>query len=304
MKLNIFDIERYATEDGPGIRTVVFLKGCNLRCAWCQNPESHSPLPQVMYYQDRCVACGRCVAACPAGAISRVESYGYITDHAACTRCGACVDACLSGARELLGKAMTPEELMAEIEKDHQYYTTSGGGVTFSGGEPLLQSEGLKELLQLCKAAGISAAMETAGCAPYGNLEDLFPWLNLLFFDLKHIDGEIHRQWTGVPLDLITENIKKASTDFSNLIIRIPIIPGFNDSSSVLDRMFEFLARETRVSKVQLLPFHRLGLNKYEGLGLKYAMREVKNLGKEDCEPFAVYGRSCGLDVSVGAGST
>ncbi len=299
----VFDIERYATEDGPGIRSVVFMKGCGLSCTWCQNPESRSPRPQVMYDRSRCVACRRCVEACPSRAIGEVSPLGFITNHQACTLCGTCVDACLSDARKIAGRRMPVGAIMDELLRDRPYYEESGGGVTFSGGEPLLQGEATVELARLCRGEGIRTALETAGFVPWARLAEVLPWVDLLYFDLKHVDTEEHLRHTGAPLGLILSNLQKASECTENMIIRIPVIPGFNAREETLRRMFAFIAGRTRVRRVELLPFHRLGLGKYEGLGLPYAMAEVDTMSKEQCVPFAEIGRSLGLLVQVGAQS-
>jgi len=297
----IFEIERYATEDGPGIRSVVFFKGCNLRCAWCQNPESHSLRPQVMYYRERCTGCRRCVEVCPAGAVREQAPWGLLTDQAACTLCGTCVEACFSAARKILGERLSLESIMAELRKDRAYFDQSGGGVTFSGGEPLLQAEAVQELARRCRSEGIRTALETAGHVPWDSLQGSLPWLDLLYFDLKHIDPEAHRRFTGVSLELILDNLRRVSERFANLVVRIPVVPGVNDRAETFARMFDFLAGQTRARQVQLLPFHRLGLGKYEGLGLPYAMAGAGNLSRQDCELFAAIGRALGLTVQVGA---
>ena len=298
----VFEIERYATEDGPGIRTVVFFKGCNLACRWCQNPESHRPRPQVMYYKNRCVACRRCLEACPAEAIREIPPLGFITDHLKCRLCGACVDGCLSDARKIVGQRMSLHSIMEEIRKDRAFYEESGGGVTFSGGEPLLQAEAVQELAGRCREEGIHTAVETAGSVPWRKIEGILPWLDLLYFDLKHIDSEEHHRYTGVPLEPILANLRRAGECFENLVVRIPVVPGVNATGQTMRRMFSFLLENTKIRRVELLPFHRLGLAKYEGLGMDYAMAEVDNMSKEHCAPFAEIGRKLGLEVRVGAG--
>jgi pyruvate formate lyase activating enzyme len=297
----VFEIERYATEDGPGIRTVVFFKGCNLHCRWCQNPESHCPQPQLMYYRNRCTACRRCVEVCPVGAVREVPPFGFITNHRSCRLCGACVDRCLSDARKIVGQSMSLDTIMDEIRKDRAFYVESGGGVTFSGGEPLLQADAVRELARRCREEGIHTAVETAGHVSWANIEGLLSWLDLLYFDLKHIDSEQHRRFTGVPLDLILSNLSRVSECFENLVVRIPVVPGVNAAEQTMSRMFSFLLENTKARRVELLPFHRLGLAKYEGLGMSYAMAEVDNMSKEDCFPFAEIGRELGLAVRVGA---
>ncbi len=296
----VFDIERYATEDGPGIRTVVFFKGCNLRCSWCQNPESHIREPQIMYYRNNCVECGRCVESCSSGAITNHPVFGFVTDHEKCNLCGSCIDVCYTDARKVVGRSMTIEEIMSEIMKDLSYYSESGGGVTFSGGEPLLYPETVSILAQRCQDAGIHTALETAGSVPQGSFDTVLPFIDLVYFDLKHIDSEIHQKHTGMPLDSILPNIGRVSNHSGRMIVRIPVVPGFNNDSDTLKLMFSYLRDETSVQEVELLPFHRLGQPKYEGLGLNYSMADTANLGVSDCEVYAESGRALGLTVRVG----
>ncbi|MCF7953711.1 MAG: glycyl-radical enzyme activating protein [Spirochaetales bacterium] len=299
--MNVFEIERYATEDGPGIRTVIFLKGCNLRCVWCQNPESQDSRAQVMYYQQKCVGCRKCVEACPENAIYFDKQYGYVTDHAKCTVCGACVDACFYDARKIIGKEYSVEELFKEIVRDAGFYKESGGGVTFSGGEPMLQSDEISELAQLLKQEGIHTSIETAGAVIWDRFESLLSYIDLFYYDVKHIDSEAHRKYTGAPNELILENLKVLSRRHEHVIVRIPVVPGVNNSSEILKRIYQFLAEETNIKRVELLPYHRLGMGKYAGLGMEYLMGDTESLAEEDCYPFAEIGKQYDLRVSVGA---
>jgi pyruvate formate lyase activating enzyme len=196
---------------------------------------------------------------------------------------------------------MSLDAIMDEIRRDRTFYDESGGGVTFSGGEPLLQADAVRELARRCREEGIHTALETAGHVAWVNIEGLLPWLDLLYFDLKHIDSEQHRRFTGAPLDLILSNLSRVSDCFENLVVRIPVVPGVNAAEQTMSRMFSFLLENTKARRVELLPFHRLGLAKYEGLGMSYAMAQVDNLSKADCSSFAEIGRQLGLAVQVGA---
>jgi len=299
--IHIFDIERYATKDGPGIRTVIFFKGCNLRCAWCQNPESQLMKKQVMYYRKKCSSCGRCISACPCNAVIHDPERGFLTLHDRCTACGACVDACFYDARKIAGVSYTVDSLMREIMKDKSYYKESDGGVTFSGGEPLLQPAGLEELSKKCSRAGIHTALETAGHAKWEVFKRIIPFLNMIFFDIKHIDPDEHARYTGVSNERILDNLVTLSSNFENIIVRIPVIPGVNDNMEIQKRIFSFLRNKTGVHEVELLPFHRLGAGKYSGLGMDYQLSEEKNMPKEACVPFAEEGIAMGLAVHIGA---
>jgi pyruvate formate lyase activating enzyme len=197
---------------------------------------------------------------------------------------------------------MSLDSIMDEIRKDRAFYEESGGGVTFSGGEPLLQVEAVRELARRCREEGIHTALETAGLVSWEDIEGILPWLDLFYFDMKHIDSELHRRYTGVSLDLILDNLRRVSECFENLVVRIPVVPGVNATKQTMTRMLSFLIEKTKARRVELLPFHRLGLTKYEGLGMSYAMADVDNLSKEDCVPFAEIGRGLGLRVRVGAG--
>jgi pyruvate formate lyase activating enzyme len=199
-----------------------------------------------------------------------------------------------------MGQRMSIDAIMEEIRKDRAFYHESGGGVTFSGGEPLLQADAVRELARRCKQENIHTALETAGSVPWPDIEAVLPWLDLLYFDLKHIDSEAHRRYTGFSLDSILANLCKAGECFRNLVVRIPVLPGVNATKQTMTRMFSFLIENTKVRRLELLPFHRLGLAKYEGLGLDYAMAEIDNMSKEDCIPFAEIGRELGLSVRVG----
>ncbi len=300
--LKVFEIERYAIEDGPGIRTVIFLKGCNLRCLWCQNPESQIERPQIMYYRQQCVGCGKCAEVCPVSAISNDPLFGFITKHDTCSLCEACIDACYYGARKLAGRDWLIDDLMQEILQDKAFYDNSGGGVTFSGGEPLLQFRALAELAALCQSHGIHTALETAGNVPWHILEGVIPHLDLIYYDMKHPDPRAHKKYTAVSNELILANLVSLSRVYSNIIVRIPVIPGVNDSLGIIKEMYAFLRDSTRIKNVELLPYHSFGAGKYEALGWNYEMGDVKNLEKQDCLPLAEAGGAFGLQVQVGAG--
>jgi len=297
---SIFEIERYATKDGPGIRTVVFFKGCNLRCAWCQNPESQRFEKEIMYYINACVKCGKCLEACPNNAIRYDETYGFISNPDRCSACGLCVDQCLYGARALMGTEYTPEGLFEIVKKDLDFYQESGGGITVSGGEPLLNPDFLVEFFTLCKSPGIHIAIETAGNVPWETFEKVMPFTDLFFFDVKHIDDEVHQFWTGVSNKNILKNLERLASTAPNIIIRTPVIPGVNDDEAVLERIF-YRVNDLNITTMELLPYHRLGLSKYRGLGRAYKLASIESMELSELEKYVALGKKMGLNVSAGA---
>ena len=271
----VFDIQRFSIHDGPGIRTTVFLQGCNLRCTWCHNPESQAAGPCVQFFPDKCIACGLCVAACPEGAQRLADGRRvYVRD--LCRTCGACVDTCYAGALIIKAKRMSVAEVLAEVVKDRPYYNDSGGGVTFSGGEPTLQRAFLAELLIASKAAGLHTAVDTAGHAPWETFEKLLLHTDLFLVDVKAFEEQTHRAGTGVGNRRILENVRRLAASGVALCIRVPVIPGFNADATELGQIADFLAGLARVPAVELLPFHHLGGGKYESLGREYPSRNIQ----------------------------
>ena len=250
----VFNVQKFCLHDGDGIRTCVFLKGCPLRCIWCHNPESQSSVPQMMFFKDQCVNCGKCTAVCP----NHQES---------CDLCGKCVLYCPIDARKVCGKKFTADQVFAEIIKDRSYYEASGGGVTFSGGECMLQVEFLLEILKKCKEAGIHTAVDTAGYVSFENFEKILPYTDLFLYDVKLFDNQKHMQYVGVSNELIFKNLKRLFDANANIWIRIPVIAGINDSEQDMKKLRMFLDDLGKPDKMELLPYHSMGEHKYLALG-------------------------------------
>lgn len=263
----IFNIQKFSIHDGPGIRTTVFLKGCPLQCKWCSNPESISPSPEIMVYDARCIHCGKCEEACPEGAIVAIEGSERI-DLAKCTHCMECVKVCHSKALERTGTDMTVREVIEEVEKDSLFYQNSGGGVTLSGGEPLFQWRFTRGILQECKEMGFHTALDTTGYASWEVLEDVLRYVDLVLYDIKHMDDQCHMEGTGVSNTRILENIRRTASVVRTWL-RFPVIQGFNDSPENVDGVAS-LALELGLEKVSLLPYHEWGTAKYDKLGKRY----------------------------------
>jgi pyruvate formate lyase activating enzyme len=279
-----FNVQRFSTEDGPGIRTTVFFKGCPLHCAWCHNPEGLSPQPDLMWYDTRCIGAQDCVQACPARAL-QLTAEGVLIDRARCDACGACVDACPAGALEVIGCTWTVEALFAEVEKDAVFYQTSGGGVTLSGGEPMMQAGSVAELCRLCAQAGLPVALDTCGVAPWARYEALLPWLDLVLYDLKIWDPARHRQATGTDNAAILDNARRLAAAGVPMWIRTPIIPGYTESTENIAALGAFIAAELpTVRRWDLLAYTNLGEPKYRRLDRPYALAGVPLLARATME--------------------
>ncbi len=272
----VFELQRFSLHDGPGIRTIVFLKGCPLACQWCSNPESQVPKPQLMYIANNCIGCRKCLSACPTEAIN--FNHPFPIDYNRCITCGKCAAICYSGALNMAGSIMTVGDVLTELKKDSNHYRRSGGGITLSGGEPLIQSEFTEQLLKGCKANGWHTAIETTAYTDENTLKRVLPWLDLFLMDIKHMDPNKHRQHTGKTNELILENAKIISQSNVKMIVRVPIIPEFNDNVDDIQAITDFARKLKVVEEVHLLPYHRLGQNKYGYLGSKYQMEKFEPL--------------------------
>ena len=295
----IFDIRRYSIHDGPGIRTTVFFKGCQLRCAWCHNPESQSFGPELMLLPNRCIACGACAVVCPYCAITEIEGE-WITDREKCQVCGRCGQVCYADSRQIIGETKTVEEVMAIINLDQAFYLQSGGGVTFSGGEPLAQPDLLAELLRACKAKGYHTTLDTCGYAPWETIETLLPDLDLVMYDLKLMDAGLHKQYTGVTNEIILRNLSKLALSGKPYWVRIPIVPGITDSPENLGAIVEFLKGLPKPSEVHLLPYHDVAMTKYSNLGKNYKLDLVTLPTEADLLLLDSYFEKAGMPVLHG----
>jgi pyruvate formate lyase activating enzyme len=270
----IFDIKRYAINDGPGIRTAVFFKGCPLECWWCHNPEGQSSQPQLMFRENRCKLARACVEVCPQTAIGWND--GPTMDWEKCDQCGKCADVCFAGAREMVGRNVTAAEVMAEIERDVLFYDQSGGGVTFTGGEPMLQTDFLQETLFLCKEQHIRTAVDTSGHTSWENIKSILPLVDLFLYDVKLIDESRHIKYTSVTNKLILNNLRKLAEAGRHIIVRIPLIPGINDDDENIELYATTLAKFPSLDGAEVMPYHDIGIAKYEALGMEYKLKDLK----------------------------
>lgn len=284
----VFNIQRFSLHDGPGIRTTVFLKGCPLHCYWCHNPEGIRLSPELQVFPQKCIGCGECIRVCKQHAHQIIENEKrFLRDR--CIASGACVEVCYAGALELSGHRMSVDEVMSEIEQDQIYYDSSGGGVTLSGGEPLMQKEFSLQLLKRCREQDIHTALETCAFAPAEQLKALLSYTDLVMMDIKHMDSDLHKKATGAENQRILENARMLANTDIPVWFRIPVIPGFNDSVRAIADIAAFvntLQNERKKSntpaeiRLELLPFHQMAGDKYKSLDMEYKAKAVKPLSK------------------------
>jgi len=296
----IFDIKRYAINDGPGIRVVIFFKGCNLHCAWCHNPESISAKVEKMYAPAKCIKCGSCVEACPENAIT-LTAEGIITDPELCKICGKCAEVCPTKAIEMSGKVMSVPEIMNIIEKERIFFDQSGGGVTFSGGEPLVHTKMLIKLLDECGKRGIHRAVDTAGNVSTETILEVAKRTDLFLYDVKMMDSGLHRDWTNAGNKKILENLIVLANAGKHIIIRIPLIGGINDTDKNIELTAKFISELAGEKKlVHLLPYHNIAQNKYMKLGKSDDFEKLKEPGKESLANAISIFEAYGIKASVG----
>jgi pyruvate formate lyase activating enzyme len=297
MKHLITDIQRSSLNDGPVIRTTVFFKGCNMRCAWCHNPETLSMMPELMFYPSKCIGCGKCFGACPVGA-HRMENGEHIIDRKLCESCGQCTEVCYAEALVMSGKEMTVDEILSEVRQDKAYYETSGGGVTLSGGEVLCHVEFAAELAEACHREGISVAIETNLSMPYEHIKPLLDKVDVIMADLKILDDELHQKYTGLSNQTTIENIQRIRE--IPMIIRTPLIHGVTATEENLRGIAKLLWGKENLIYYQLLNFNPLGASKYQGLDAENPFSDLRPYTDDQMKAFDRMLADIGIPVKVG----
>lgn len=295
----IFNIQKFSLHDGPGIRTIVFFKGCNMSCLWCSNPESQEVAPQIMFNKNLCTKCGRCQSVCETSAIDMNSVYRI--DKSKCIKCKRCVESCLNGALVLEGKKYSVEEIIKELKKDSVQYRRSNGGITLSGGEVLLQPDFAVALLKECKSYGWHTAIETAMYVNSEAVKKVMPYIDLAMIDIKSMDDEVHKKFTGVSNNIILKNIKLSDQLTKEIIIRIPVIEGFNADLQSIGEIAQFSKSLTNLKRIDLLPYHNYGENKYEAIGRDYLLGELKSPSEDKMERLKALVEIMGIPCTIGA---
>ncbi|MDR2611115.1 MAG: glycyl-radical enzyme activating protein [Clostridiales Family XIII bacterium] len=295
----ITNIQGYSIHDGPGIRTVVFFKGCPLRCAWCANPENLATNREVGFIAKLCTGCGRCFTACPHGAIVPGEGV-YRIAREKCVSCGACVDACYYGALVRYGEPMSADEIYDKVKKDKMFYDASGGGVTVSGGEPLLYADVVRCIFEDCRKEGIDTCVETCGYVPVESFDRVLPFTNHFYYDLKLMSEKSHKDHTGVANARILDNARYLAGFNVDIIFRLPLISGVNDDEENTRRTSAFIKRlDLPIRRIELMPFHRIGSAKYDALGIPYAYAEMESMTAGEIEKVRDDYIACGIACTV-----
>ncbi len=296
---NVFDIQKFSVHDGPGIRTIIFTKGCPLSCQWCANPESQHVEPELMYYPDKCIGCGKCVKVCSQGAITEEEGM-ILFDKSKCVNCGTCAGTCYAASRKMAGELMSVSEVIKEADKDMTFYRSSGGGITFSGGEAMIYPEFVCEVMKHYKEVGVNTAIETCGYVEWDAYEKVAEYLDLALFDVKMIDDEKHIKYCGGSNQKILHNLTELSKRVET-VVRMPMIPGINDSKEDIRKVGEFLkSLEGRIKEVHILAYHNFGVNKYHALGRSYLLDDIKAPSDEHMDEIKKQLEGYGYEVIIG----